>query len=194
MRCASRWRRRARLAFLDSDLPRTGFKIRVHGDIHLGQILVAQNDVYIVDFEGEPNRPVAQRRYKTTPIADLSALLRSFDYAAWTTVLQMTPGHEPRRERLERLAFAWRDEMSVVVLDAYRSTTGSSSVFPSGDAADRLMRILTATRVFYEIGYELANRPAWAIIPLAGAVDLLFPEFRNPDDAEPNGAEVNDAV
>ena len=154
---------------------RAGQKIRVHGDLHLGQVLVAQNDIYIVDFEGEPNRPIAERRYKTTPLADLSALLRSFDYAAWTTILQMTPGHEPRRDRLERLALSWRDEMNVRVVQAYRSVAALSPIAASGDIGERMMRVLTAARVFYEIEYEIANRPSWAIIPLTGARDLLFP-------------------
>jgi maltose alpha-D-glucosyltransferase/alpha-amylase len=157
------------------DVSRCGLKIRVHGDLHLGQILVAKNDVYIVDFEGEPNRPIAQRRYKTTPLADLSALLRSFDYAAWTTILQMTPGHEPRRDRLERLALAWRDEMNASLVEAYRSVTALAPIAAADDVRERVMRILNATRVFYEIEYEIANRPSWAVIPLTGARDLLFP-------------------
>jgi maltose alpha-D-glucosyltransferase/alpha-amylase len=74
--------------------------------------------------------------------------------------------------------------MSAAFVAAYRAATRPASVFPTGDAADRLLRVLTLTRVFYEIGYELANRPSWTIIPLAGAVDLLFPELHVPTDEE----------
>jgi len=173
-----------RLKLPEGDVGLLGNKIRVHGDMHLGQILVAQNDVFIIDFEGEPNRPIRERRYKTAALADVAGMLRSFDYAAWATVLQMTPGHEPRRERLERIAFAWRDAMAAALLGAYRDAIRSSPHFPAGDAADRLLRLLTLTRVFYEIGYELANRPSWAVIPLAGARDLLFPRPREVDDGD----------
>ena len=104
-------------------------KTRIHGDYHLGQVLVAQNDFYILDFEGEPARPLAERRAKSSPLKDVAGMLRSFDYAAWTAVTAW-----PRRIRAAppswRLAEAWRRATEQAFLDAYRETIAGCPSYP----------------------------------------------------------------
>jgi maltose alpha-D-glucosyltransferase/alpha-amylase len=150
-------------------------KTRYHGDYHLGQVVVAQNDFYILDFEGEPRRPLAERRQKHTPLKDVAGMLRSFDYAAWAALDHETKDRPDRRPLLRPHVLAWRDQASAAFLDAYRETLAGSACYPAEEGvAKSLLKLAMLEKLFYEIGYELANRPAWAWIPLAGANDLLF--------------------
>ncbi|GIL40402.1 trehalose synthase [Rhodospirillales bacterium TMPK1] len=152
-----------------------GVKIRVHGDLHLGQLLITRADVQIVDFEGEPAKNLADRRYKTMPAADVAGMLRSFDYAAWTVLREVLPDQAQRRNIVEGLAFGWRERAQMAFRTTYEETLAGDRKFASGDASSALLDAATIDRAFYEIDYELANRPAWAVIPLAGALTLLFP-------------------
>ncbi|WP_119419159.1 maltose alpha-D-glucosyltransferase [Desertibaculum subflavum] len=150
-------------------------KTRYHGDYHLGQVIVAQNDFYILDFEGEPRRPLAHRRAKHTPLKDVAGMLRSFDYAAWSTLDHETQKQPERRELLRPHLLAWRDEAGKAFLAGYREAIGDCASYPSDEkATDGLLKLATLEKAFYEIGYELANRPNWLWIPLAGVNDILF--------------------
>jgi maltose alpha-D-glucosyltransferase/alpha-amylase len=150
-------------------------KTRYHGDYHLGQVVVAQNDFYILDFEGEPRRPLEERRAKHTPLKDVAGMLRSFDYAAWAALDHETKDHPDRRAQLSPHVLAWRDQASQVFLAGYRETLAGTACYPAEEpAAKSLLKLAMLEKLFYEIGYELANRPAWVWIPLAGASDLLF--------------------
>ncbi|MDZ4783922.1 MAG: maltose alpha-D-glucosyltransferase [Planctomycetia bacterium] len=150
-------------------------KTRFHGDYHLGQVVVAQNDFYILDFEGEPRRSLAERRAKHTPLKDVAGMLRSFDYAAWAALDHVTKDHPDRRATLRPHVMAWRDEATKAFFDAYRASIAGTSSYPADEAAaNGLLRLAMLEKLFYEIGYELANRPAWVWIPLAGACDLLL--------------------
>jgi maltose alpha-D-glucosyltransferase/alpha-amylase len=151
-------------------------KTRFHGDYHLGQVVVAQNDFYILDFEGEPRRAIAQRRVKHTPLKDVAGMLRSFDYAAWAALDHETRHHPDQRAPLRPHVLRWRDEACRTFLTAYRETMTGCPSYPANEkmAAD-LLKLATLEKLFYEIGYELANRPTWVWIPLAGAENLLFP-------------------
>jgi maltose alpha-D-glucosyltransferase/alpha-amylase len=150
-------------------------KTRFHGDYHLGQVVVAQNDFYILDFEGEPRRPLAERRAKHTPLKDVAGMLRSFDYAAWAALDHETKDYPDRRSLLRPHVLAWRDQASAVFLAGYRETLAGTPCYPADEpAAKGLLKLAMLEKLFYEIGYELANRPAWVWIPLAGANDLLF--------------------
>jgi maltose alpha-D-glucosyltransferase / alpha-amylase len=149
-------------------------KTRHHGDYHLGQVVVAQNDFYLLDFEGEPKRPLAERRHKHTPLKDVAGMLRSFDYAAWAALERVTSSHPERRDVLMPHALAWRDQTIAVFLEAYRETIAGCPAYPADDkAAKALLDLAILEKLFYEIGYELANRPAWVGIPIAGALNLL---------------------
>ena len=142
---------------------------RVHGDFHLGQVLVSQNDATIVDFEGEPARTMEQRRAKSSPMRDVAGLLRSFDYAAASarqsrsaTTPQVA---EARGAILERFAA----EASAVFLEAYREVAGAAPrPWMNAQSEAALLDLFLLEKAAYEIRYEAANRPTWLSIPLRG--------------------------
>jgi maltose alpha-D-glucosyltransferase/alpha-amylase len=144
-------------------------KTRVHGDFHLGQVLVAQGDAVIVDFEGEPARDLAERRAKTSPLKDVAGLLRSFDYAAETLPMEFPATDLPSAARRRAALDLWREEATAAFLDAYRAVA-EAQPHPWFDAAtdQNVTDIFLIDKVAYEIGYEIANRPAWLPIPMRG--------------------------
>ncbi|MGE0746832.1 MAG: maltose alpha-D-glucosyltransferase [Rhodospirillales bacterium] len=169
-------RRRELLSRIGAGIPAgaTLIKTRCHGDLHLGQVVVAQNDFYVLDFEGEPSRPLDQRRRKTTPLRDVAGILRSFDYVAQAALDQATALTPDRRETLAPFALAWRDQAQAAFLGAYRETIAGCPSFPEDERVAReILNLVTLEKLFYEIGYELANRPHWVGIPVAGALDML---------------------
>ena len=149
-------------------------KTRLHGDYHLGQVLVVKDDFYILDFEGEPARPLEERRAKTSPLKDVAGMLRSFDYAAWAALMRL---QEKERDAMERAlpdAMAWRDEASRAFLDAYRETVAGSPVWPEEPGqAEPLINLFLIEKALYEIRYEAANRPTWLGIPVRGVLSVL---------------------
>jgi len=148
----------------------TGSRVtRIHGDLHLGQVLVANGDVYIIDFEGEPAKPVAARRAKNSPFRDVAGMLRSFDYAAAVVDRKSRESHahlpEPRRAAFLESFVARATES---FLAGYRTAAGSA-----GSAADRaLLDLFLLEKAAYEIAYEAANRPTWIDVPLRGLARL----------------------
>ncbi len=149
-------------------------RCRIHGDYHLGQVLVAQNDFYVLDFEGEPNRSLEERREKQIALKDVAGMVRSFDYCAWTAVEKVATNHPDRRDALAALALGWRDAAVSAFLDSYRAAIAGCPAYPSDESAAKvLLELAIMEKLFYEIGYELANRPAWLRIPLASAAHLL---------------------
>jgi maltose alpha-D-glucosyltransferase/alpha-amylase len=149
-------------------------KTRFHGDYHLGQVLVVQNDYAIIDFEGEPLRPLAERRRKGSPLVDVAGMLRSFAYASANAVRQMTEIQPAARDILEERAEEWRRQVSDAFLGRYRETmVGAASLPADAAVVDDLLAFFTLEKAFYEIGYELANRPQWLAIPVCGALALL---------------------
>ena len=162
---------------IGGDIPQdfSAMKIRTHGDYHLGQVLVAQNDFYIIDFEGEPRRPMTERRHKDIGLRDVAGMLRSFDYAAWAAYDQTVSAHPENSGDLMHLATSWRDLAQDRFLSAYRETMLGSAAMPdSAAAAESLLRLFIIEKAFYELQYELANRPAWISIPLRGVIETLF--------------------
>jgi maltose alpha-D-glucosyltransferase / alpha-amylase len=154
----------------------SGGKCRIHGDYHLGQVLVVQNDVTIIDFEGEPQRSLSERTAKTSPLRDVAGMLRSFDYALWTTVFhRIELGADP--EATAEAVEGWRADTQGAFLDTYRKTMMGSSLHPSDPEAERrLLDLFLIQKAAYEIGYELAMRPDWTQIPLEGLLSLLEPD------------------
>ena len=150
-------------------------KIRIHGDYHLGQVLFTGKDFVIIDFEGEPARPISERKIKRSVFRDISGMLRSFDYAAFN-VLQ--PNQSVFRSE-ESLALApWADRWSFYVgqhfLDTYFEKTAGSDIVPEEPKQrEHLMRAYLMNKAVYELNYELNNRPEWAVIPLRGILKLL---------------------
>jgi maltose alpha-D-glucosyltransferase / alpha-amylase len=143
---------------------------RIHGDFHLGQVLVASGDAYIIDFEGEPATTIAERRAKTSPLRDVAGLLRSIDYAGATLIDRKGVGAVPVDETVRgHLIARFRQRTSTAFLRAYRRASGSSS----GTANRSLLELFLIEKAAYEIAYEAANRPTWIGVPLGGLSRLL---------------------
>ena len=144
-------------------------RTRVHGDYHLGQVLMAGEDVFIIDFEGEPMRPLRERRRKHLPLRDVAGMLRSFQYAAACVTRAVRAGQESAA-RLQACA----ERMSAIFLDAYAQAVQGCPSFPADLAqASDLLRLFVIEKALYEIGYELANRPDWVDIPIAGVLAIV---------------------
>jgi maltose alpha-D-glucosyltransferase/alpha-amylase len=148
------------------DAPTTVTKTRVHGDLHLGQVLVQGNDFVIIDFEGEPARPLPERRAKSSPLRDVMGMVRSFDYAP-EAVLRESGGDPPRARR-------WTEECTADFLRSYFDTVGAASFAPADPAErERLLSFYQMEKVVYEVGYELNNRPDWVEIPVRGLASMI---------------------
>lgn len=165
----------ARLAPLDSPVG-GAMKTRYHGDYHLGQVLMVNNDVIIIDFEGEPSRSLAERRAKHSPLRDVVGMLRSFNYAAHTALRQATADGTCDRSALWPLIGDWQQQTRVVFLHSYIEAVGDSSGYPADpDQAQALLDWFAVEKGCYELRYELDNRPDWVAIPLEGLCELLIP-------------------
>jgi maltose alpha-D-glucosyltransferase/alpha-amylase len=147
-------------------------KIRHHGDYHLGQVLLAHNDFVIIDFEGEPGRPLPERRGKHSPLRDVAGMLRSFDYARHAALARLDAGTAGDRPELESAGRDWQAEAERAFLRAYAEAAGGSGLFASFDEMRGLLELFTAEKALYELRYELAHRPDWARIPLDGLLAL----------------------
>jgi maltose alpha-D-glucosyltransferase/alpha-amylase len=142
---------------------------RIHGDFHLGQVLVAGDDAYIIDFEGEPARPLEQRRALNSPLRDVAGLLRSFAYAAAAAAPGRVAASGSTFERRQTLLRHFQDAASAAFLDAYRAVLADAEprwVSPEVEAT--LLDLFLLEKAAYEVRYEAANRPTWLPIPLAG--------------------------
>ena len=141
----------------------------MHGDFHLGQVLVSQGDAYIIDFEGEPARTMNERRQKSSPLRDVAGLLRSFDYATATARLGRGGASPQTAERRIALLEKFRIEAGQTMLDAYHAVAHAAPrrwVDPADEPA--LLDLFLLEKAAYEIRYEATNRPTWLAIPLAG--------------------------
>jgi maltose alpha-D-glucosyltransferase/alpha-amylase len=147
-------------------------RIRCHGDYHLGQVLVTEGDVVIIDFEGEPARPMAQRRAKSSPLRDVAGMLRSFSYAALTAIGAATETRPDDAKRLAPWADLWQTWVSATFLRAYLAATHHAEFLPPPGDFDVLLRAYVLEKALYELAYELNNRPAWVHIPLTGIAQL----------------------
>ncbi len=152
---------------------------RVHGDYHLGQVLRTTHgpcEFMIIDFEGEPSRPLSDRRAKTSPLRDVAGMLRSFSYAAAT--LTTGAGAKLDLQTRELRAARWERDVRAAYLAAYlaegRDEAGVPRIIPEDDEHVRqLIALFETEKAFYELAYELNNRPAWAWIPMRGVAKLF---------------------
>jgi maltose alpha-D-glucosyltransferase/alpha-amylase len=158
------------------ELPRVGdagARIRIHGDYHLGQVLINEGDVVIIDFEGEPAKPMAERRARWSPLRDVAGMLRSFSYAALTGLNAATQARPEDLERLAPWADLWETWVGAAFLRAYVATTRGAEFLPSRvDDFDALLQVFLVDKALYELAYELNSRPEWVHIPLAGLLRL----------------------
>jgi trehalose synthase-fused probable maltokinase len=144
-------------------------KTRVHGDLHLGQVLVSGDGFVLIDFEGEPARPLAERKAKRSPMVDVAGMLRSLHYASVAAVRD-----EPHADAARAFARGWHREARQAFLRAYDEASVARSVLPDEtEARSILRRFYLLEKCVYELHYELNNRPDWVAIPLLGLESLL---------------------
>ena len=155
------------------DRKSNALKIRIHGDYHLGQILYTGKDFVILDFEGEPARPLSERKLKRSALRDVAGMMRSFQYAAYSALWQ--PGMRAEDVPfLERWADIWYRQMSSTFLQKYLQTTANAAFLPqNSDDLEILLEAYLLDKAVYEIGYELNNRPDWVVIPIRGIKHIL---------------------
>ena len=145
----------------------TGPLTRIHGDLHLGQVLLDTADRWqLLDFEGEPAKSLEERRALAAPLRDVAGMLRSFDYAA-------ASGSGGDLSAVPAPAAEWRDSTRRAFLDAYLDEAAKHDVLPHRDAVEAQLDAFELDKAVYELGYELANRPDWIPIPVGGIARVL---------------------
>ncbi|MDA7087869.1 maltose alpha-D-glucosyltransferase [Pseudomonas sp. SA3-5] len=153
-----------------------GLRIRVHGDLHLGQVLVVHGDAYLIDFEGEPLRSLAERRAKHSPYKDVCGVLRSIDYAAAMATRNALSADISSEANQARRAITadYRQRSQAAFLAGYRLAAAQvPHVWREEDGADAALRLFSLEKIAYEIAYEAEFRPDWLVVPLQGLLDLL---------------------
>ncbi len=144
-----------------------GWRLRVHGDYHLGQTLVAEDDVFILDFEGEPTRSLDERRAHDSPLRDVAGMLRSFDYAVHWAADRVEVEHKSE----------WADLLVEAVqqafLSAYAGVSGIDEWLPGPAYVQAVLRLYLLEKALYEVRYEASHRPEWQWLPLAGLKKLM---------------------
>ena len=157
--------------------PIEAVRTRIHGDYHLGQVLYTGSDFVIIDFEGEPARPLAERRVKQSPLQDVAGMLRSFHYAAFAPLLARPTERSLAHGQFVKLrgwAEAWSRRATNRFLAQYYETSRAAHYLPaSSEVMTKVLDIYLLAKAIYELGYELNNRPAWIGIPLEGISRLL---------------------
>ncbi len=158
--------------------PIEAMRVRIHGDYHLGQVLYTGSDFVIIDFEGEPARPLEERRVKQSPLQDVAGMLRSFHYAAFAPLLTPSTGASIPPNQIAK-ATRWAQEWSRCAanrfLGQYYETSGAARYLPADSQAKaKLLEMYLLAKAIYELDYELNNRPTWVGIPLEGISALLL--------------------
>ncbi|MBN3775828.1 alpha-amylase, partial [Burkholderia sp. Se-20378] len=148
--------------------------MRIHGDFHLGQVLDVQGDALLIDFEGEPARPLDRRRAKSHPLRDVAGLLRSLSYVSATAqfAIEKAPPQAAGRKRalFDRFGQAAADRF----VDCYRAAAELAPArFVDPRYADRLLALFLIDKASYELCYEAANRPDWLSVPVGGLAALI---------------------
>ena len=155
----------------------SGTRIRNHGDYHLSNVLFTGSDWVITNFEGDPGRPLSERRIKRSALRDVATMLRSFHYVSHAALFGDVPGIIPSREAhtpLEKWARVWYRWVSAIFLKHYFRASGETSFLPSqSDETRILLGAYMIERALIELEYELQQRPAWIRIPLHGILEQL---------------------
>jgi maltose alpha-D-glucosyltransferase/alpha-amylase len=164
-----------RKRFVDFDWTKLkGERIRVHGDYHLGQVLVKDNDFYILDFEGEPESTIRDRKVKQPPLKDVAGLFRSFHYAIYTTVFNNSKQYKASQKDLFKASEILYKYITGLFLSAY-VTEAQNANLNLGYHQERkfILKYCLLEKAVYELGYELNSRPQWAVIPLKGISNII---------------------
>jgi maltose alpha-D-glucosyltransferase/alpha-amylase len=148
--------------------------IRIHGDLHLGQILLHQHDALIFDFEGDPARPIAERRARQSVLRDLAGMVESFRYAAYAGLFGYTATRPADFDRLEAWARFWTIWTSVVFMRSYRSVVGNAAFMPETPAKTISgLALFLAEQALRDLENELRYRPEWLRVPLGTLTRVL---------------------
>jgi len=151
-----------------------GSNIRLHGDFRLEQMLIVKDDIFIIGFEGEADRPVEERRRKAPAARDVAGLIRSIDYSVIAALGRVTKGSPDERGRLAAALSGWRERSVAAFLNAYRESMTRARLWPDDPhAADALVNFFLLEKAVHEIEYELAHRPDWLRMPVAGLLRIL---------------------
>ncbi|UFH54326.1 putative maltokinase [Spirosoma sp. KNUC1025] len=154
--------------------PLESLRIRIHGDYHLGQVLATDNDFVIIDFEGEPESSISERKIKHSPLKDVAGMIRSYHYAVSAKLFNSseTEGIEP--DHLQRVSDRWFFLIRDTFLDAYLDAFGTPHpLFKDNSEINFLLLIYLLEKAVYELGYEISYRPSWVKIPLKGIIDVV---------------------
>lgn len=151
-----------------------GSKTRIHGDYHLGQVLWSRREWLVIDFEGEPARPIPVRRTKQSALRDVAGMLRSFSYAALVPMLERTDEDSEERRRIQPWADMWESLAREHFLNGYTRKSHEGTFLPTDrDLLSLMLDFFELDKALYELGYERGHRPHWIIIPLRGIRGLL---------------------
>jgi maltose alpha-D-glucosyltransferase/alpha-amylase len=163
------WKKALRRLDRLAETPITSPKIRLHGDYHLGQVLQADGEFYILDFEGEPARPLEERRKRGHALRDVAGMLRSLDYSILAAWQEHANGHSELADWADALT-RWCEAL---FLQAYLDTTDTSPFVVSPEHREQLLWTYLFEKVLYEVRYEVNHRPGWVWLPLRGLQRLL---------------------
>ncbi len=149
-------------------------RIRVHGDLQLDQVLVAGGEFVVIDFEGEPLRPLAERRAKFLALKDVAGMIRSYSYAAYAGLFEAAGADDAVVDRLEPAVRWWQRAAGDAFVAGYRESAAAAPFLPLTPADfDTLLEAFVIEKATYELRYELNHRPAWLRIPLRGVAEIL---------------------
>jgi len=182
-------------AFADEAVP-CGLRTRIHGDFHLGQVLMTTDDFILIDFEGEPGRSLEERRARQSPLRDVAGMLRSFSYAAGG-VLQRYAAEPARVSAMVDPLARWEAQVREAFLEGYSAAAGDAGSVAAETlrAGHGLLGLMELEKALYELAYELKSRPDWVRIPLAGVLRFIaprggghHPDLGDMDSDEPDAA------
>jgi trehalose synthase-fused probable maltokinase len=164
-----------RTKFVDFDWTKMkSERIRIHGDYHLGQVLVNGEDFYILDFEGEPESTIRDRKVKQPPLKDVAGLFRSFHYAIYATIFNHPDEFPFEQEKLFNVGEILYRYLVGVFLETYVEKVQSENLnIGYNHEIEFLLKYCLLEKAVYELGYELNSRPSWAVIPLRGIQSIM---------------------
>jgi maltose alpha-D-glucosyltransferase/alpha-amylase len=161
-------------------------RIRHHGNLNLGHLQFTGNDVLIMDFDGEANRPMSERRIKRAALRDAACMIRSFNYVSCAVLFGQVPGFVLKTEaqpELEKWASAWRSWVSAIFLNSYLDTSGSADFLPRSQSERRtLLRCYLIEKCLFELAHEIQYRPDWVRIPVTGLMGQIRTEGAARDE------------
>jgi maltose alpha-D-glucosyltransferase/alpha-amylase len=158
-------------ALLPSDIG--GLNIRHHGDFRIGQILIVKDDIFIIDFDGDPHLPLAERRRKAPAARDVAGFVHSIDLSVTTALNRALRGAPDEQGRLATALGEWRERATATFLTAYREAMTDRRLWPNAQHSEDLLRFFLLDKAFDEVEYELSHRPEGLNAPLTGLLRIL---------------------